>query len=181
MLIQDIILWGYKMQEWVKIIIDSLKEHDISFISYVPDISIDKVTKEIESDPYFTVVPATREEECIGIASGSYVSGVNSAIFMQSSGFGNCINALTSLNLPARIPIPMFINLRGEIGEFNIAQVTMGRSTRPILDVINIPHVTLDNDINLHKKVSGNITLCYASKIPLAICLSPLLHGGKIA
>ena len=75
----------------------------------------------------------------------------------------------------------MFINLRGEIGEFNIAQVTMGRSTRPILDVINIPHVTLDNDINLHKKVSGNITLCYASKIPLAICLSPLLHGGKIA
>ena len=49
----------------------------------------------------------------------------------------------------------IFINLRGEIGEFNIAQVTMGRSTRPILDVINIPHVTLDNDINLHKKVSN--------------------------
>ena len=169
MLIQDIILWGYKMQEWVKIIIDSLKEHNISFISYVPDISIDKVTKEIESDPYFTVVPATREEECIGIASGSYVSGVNSAIFMQSSGFGNCINALTSLNIPARIPIPMFINLRGEIGEFNIAQVTMGRSTRPILDVINIPHVTLDNDVNLYKKVSGNITLCYASKIHLSL------------
>ena len=111
MLIQDTISWGFKMQEWVKIIIDSLKEHNISFVSYVPDISIDKVTKEIESDPYFTVIPATREEECIGIASGSYVSGVNSAIFMQSSGFGNCINALTSLNIPARIPIPMFINL----------------------------------------------------------------------
>jgi|TARA_B110000263_G_scaffold164670_1_gene143449 sulfopyruvate decarboxylase alpha subunit len=169
------------MDKWVKIIIDSLKEHNISVISYVPDISIDKVTKEIESDPYFKVIPASREEECIGIASGSYVSGVNSAIFMQSSGFGNCINALTSLNLPARIPIPIFINLRGEIGEFNIAQVTMGRSTKPILDVLNIPHVTLNNDINLEKKVSGNITLCYASKIPLAICISPLLHGGKIA
>ena len=142
------------MKEWVKIIINSLKEHDISVISYIPDISIDNITKEIESDNYFTVIPATREEECIGIASGSYISGVNAAIFMQSSGFGNCINALASLNIPARIPIPMFINLRGEIGEFNIAQVTMGRSTKPILDLLNIPHITLDSEINLQKNVS---------------------------
>ena len=100
------------MQEWVKIIINSLKEHEISVITYIPDISIDNITKEIEADNYFNVIPATREEECIGIASGSYISGVNAAIFMQSSGFGNCINALASLNIPARIPIPMFINLR---------------------------------------------------------------------
>ena len=72
------------MKEWVKIIINSLKEHKISVISYIPDISIDNITKEIESDDYFTVIPATREEECIGIASGSYISGVNAAIFMLS-------------------------------------------------------------------------------------------------
>ena len=47
MLTQDIILWEFKMEKWVQIIIDSLKEHDISVISYVPDISIDKVTKEM--------------------------------------------------------------------------------------------------------------------------------------
>ncbi|GIT11962.1 MAG: hypothetical protein CM1200mP33_1480 [Chloroflexota bacterium] len=64
-----------------------------------------------------------------------------------------CINALASLNIPARIPIPMFINLRGKIwGEFNIAQVTMGRSTKPILDLLNIPHITLDSEIDLKKK-----------------------------
>ena len=169
------------MQEWVKIIINSLKEHEISVITYIPDISIDNITKEIEADNYFNVIPATREEECIGIASGSYISGVNAAIFMQSSGFGNCINALASLNIPARIPIPMFINLRGEIGEFNIAQVTMGRSTKPILDLLNIPHITLDSEIDLQKNVSGNIKLCYAYRSPLALCLTPLLHGGKIA
>ena len=71
----------------------------------------------LEADDYFTVVPATREEEAIGIAAGAYVSGVRSAVYMQSSGVGNSINALASLCLPARIPIPMLINLRGEVGE----------------------------------------------------------------
>ena len=83
----------------------------------------------MEEDEFFHVVSATREEEAIGIASGGYVTGRKSAVFMQSSGFGNCINALASLCIPCRIPIPMFINLRGEVGEFNIAQVSMGRAT----------------------------------------------------
>ena len=30
-----------------------------------------------------------------------------------------------------------------EVGEFNIAQVAMGRATRPILDVLGITHYTL--------------------------------------
>ena len=38
------------MKEWVKIIINALKEHEISVISYIPDISIDNITKEIESN-----------------------------------------------------------------------------------------------------------------------------------
>ncbi|GIT11961.1 MAG: hypothetical protein CM1200mP33_1470 [Chloroflexota bacterium] len=50
------------MKEWVKIIINSLKEHEISVITYIPDISIDNITKEIEADNYFNVIPATREK-----------------------------------------------------------------------------------------------------------------------
>ena len=57
----------------------------------------------------------------------------------------------------------------------------MGRSTKPILDLLNIPHITLDSEIDLQKNVSGNIELCYSYRSPLALCLTPLLHGGKIA
>jgi sulfopyruvate decarboxylase alpha subunit len=166
---------------WADTIVDSLKENNVSLIAYVPDISIHQVTKLMEQDPYFHVVSATREEEAIGIASGAYAAGRNAAVFMQSSGFGNCINAIASLCIPARIPIPMFINLRGEVGEFNIAQVAMGRSTRPILDILGIPHYTLDSDDRLQQRVSGAIKLCYSSRQPLAMCLTPMLHGGKIA
>ena len=119
--------------DWTEIIIDSLKQSDTSLIAYVPDISIDRVTSKIDEDPYFHLVSATREEEAVGIAVGAYATGRNSAVFMQSSGFGNSINAIASLCIPARTPIPIFMNMRGGPGEFNIAQVPMGRATRPIL------------------------------------------------
>ena len=166
---------------WAETIVQALKDSEISLIAYVPDISIHKVTKLVNDDPYFHLVAATREEEAIGIAAGAYAVGRNAAVFMQSSGFGNCLNAIGSLCIPTRIPIPMFINLRGEVGEFTIAQVAMGRSTRPILDVLGLVHYTLDSEDRLYQRVNGALKLCYASRQPLALCLTPLLHGGKIA
>jgi len=164
---------------WAQTIVDSLKEHQISLVAYVPDSSIHQVTRIVDQDEYFHLVSATREEEALGIAAGAYATGRNAAVFMQSSGFGNSINAVAGLAIPSRIPIPIFINLRGEHGEFNIAQVTMGRSTRPILDVLGIPHYTFDNEDRLKEKINGALKLCYASREPLALCMTPLLHGGK--
>ena len=120
---------------WADTIVEALKDNEVSLIAYVPDVSIHQVTQLLEEDPCFHVVSATREEEAIGIAAGAYAVGRRAAVFMQSSGFGNCVNALTSLCIPFRVPVPLFINLRGQIGEFNIGQVAMGRATRPILDV----------------------------------------------
>ena len=166
---------------WAERLVQSLKEAQISLITFVPDISIHQVTRLMEDDPYFHVVFATREEEAIGIAVGAYAVGRNPAVFMQSSGFGNCLNAIGSLCIPHRVPIPLFINLRGELGEFNIAQVAMGRATRPILDVMGLPHYTLTDEQNMDKVVSGAIQLCHSSRQPVAICLTPMLHGGKLA
>ena len=166
---------------WTEIIIDSLKLSDTSLIAYVPDISIDRVTSKIDEDPYFHLVSCTREEEAVGIAVGAYATGRNSAVFMQSSGFGNSINAIASLCIPARTPIPIFMNMRGGPGEFNIAQVPMGRATRPILDQLGLVHFTLDDEYNMDKIVNGAIKLCHANRQPVAICMTQLLHGGKLA
>ena len=135
--------------DWTEIIIDSLKQSDTSLIAYVHDISIDRVTSQIDEDRFFDLVSATREEEAVGIAVGAYATGRNSAVFMQSSGFGNSINAIASLCIPARTPIPIFMNMRGGSGEFNIAQVPMGRATRPILDELGLVHFTLDDEYNM--------------------------------
>ena len=167
--------------DWTETIVQALKDWHTSLIAYVPDISIDRVTSIIDEDPYFRLVSATREEEAIGIAVGSYAAGRNSAVFMQSSGFGNSVNALASLCIPARAPIPIFINLRGGPGEFNISQVPMGRATRPILDHFGVVHFTLDDDYRMDKIVDGAMKLCHANRQPVAVCLTQLLHGGKLA
>ena len=166
---------------WAETLVASLKKADISFITYVPDISIHQVTKLMEDDSYFHVVAATREEEAIGVAVGAYAVGRRSAVFMQSSGLGNCINAITSLCIPCRTPIPFFINLRGELGEFNIAQVAMGRACKPILDILRLPHYTLTQAENLDTVLDGALDLCYASREPVALCMTPLLHRGSLA
>ena len=166
---------------WAETIVKALKDWDTSLIAYVPDISIDRVTSLIEADPFFHLVSASREEEAVGIAVGGYAVGRNAAVFMQSSGFGNSVNALASLCIPARTPIPLFINLRGGPGEFNIAQVAMGRSTRPILDLLGLVHFTLEDEYKMDRVVDGALKLCHSNRQPVAICMTQLLHGGKIA
>ena len=166
---------------WAETIVQALKDWDTSLIAYVPDVSIHQVTSLIDEDPFFHLVSATREEEAIGIAVGSYAVGRNAAVFMQSSGFGNSVNALASLCVPARTPIPIFINLRGGPGEFNIAQVSMGRTTRSILDLLGLVHFTLESEDRMDRLVDGAMKLCHANRQPVAICLTQMLHGGKLA
>ena len=166
---------------WAETIVQALKDWDTSLIAYVPDISIDQVTSLIDDDPFFHLVSATREEEAIGIAVGAYAVGRNAAVFMQSSGFGNTLNAVASLCIPYRTPIPMFINMRGGPGEFNIAQVAMGRSTKPILDLLGLVHFTFDDDHRMGEILNGALKLCHAGRQPVALCLTQMLHGGKVA
>jgi sulfopyruvate decarboxylase alpha subunit len=166
---------------WTENIVQALKNWDTSLIAYVPDISIDRVTSIIDADPFFHLVSATREEEALGIAVGAYATGRNAAVFMQSSGFGNSVNAIASLCIPSRTPIPIFINLRGGPGEFNIAQVAMGRTTRPILDLLGLVHFTIEDEYRMDTLLDGALKLCHSNRQPVAVCMTQMLHGGKLA
>ena len=64
---------------------------------------------------------------------------------LQSSGLGNSLNALTSLLMPYQIPALMVVSMRGDSGEWNAAQVPMGRAVRGIFESIGVPHVTVES------------------------------------
>ena len=55
---------------------------------------------------------------------------------LQSSGLGNSLNAITSLLMPYQIPALMVVSMRGDSGEWNAAQVPMGRAVRGIFDAM---------------------------------------------
>ena len=164
---------------WVSSIIAGLKSQNISIISYVPDVVTWKVLKELEADPFFTVIPVAREEESLGVAFGVYAAKGKAAVFMQSSGLGNSINALTTLAIPYRAPFLIFISLRGDLGEFNPGQIAGGKAVRPILDALGIQYYILDREEAVEKTVTGGSELCFNGREPLALLLPTILTGGE--
>jgi sulfopyruvate decarboxylase alpha subunit len=115
----------------------------ITHVAYVPDNPLSYVLNALEGYPKIRTTLATREEEAFGIAAGLYLGGVRAAVMLQSSGLGNSLNALTSLIVPYQMPMLILISMRGDAGEWNSAQVPMGRAVVPILDAMGIPHATV--------------------------------------
>ena len=164
---------------WSESIIAALKRHNVKMIAYLPDTIVQRVLSLIERDPFFTLVPVAREEECVGVLAGAYLGGMRGAMFAQNSGLGNCVNALASLAVPWQIPLPMFLGQRGELGEFNVSQVGMGQATRPILEALRIPHVTPTRPEEVEGLVNDGIKLAYDTRTPVGFILSRQLTGGK--
>lgn len=98
-------------------IYDGLKDAGIDFTVSVPCTGISELLARIDEDPEITHVPATREDEGIGICAGAYLGGLRPAIIMQNSGLGNSINALKSLMELYEIPLIMIAipNGSGEV------------------------------------------------------------------
>jgi len=114
-------------------------------VVYLPDNPLSHVLREFEEryrDIRLTL--ATREEEAFGIAAGLYLGGRLPAVMLQSSGLGNSLNALTSLLTPYQIPVLTIVSMRGDEGEWNAAQVAMGRAVRSIFEAIDVPHATVE-------------------------------------
>jgi sulfopyruvate decarboxylase subunit alpha len=142
-------------------------------VVYVPDNPLSHVLRRLR-DRFADVrlVLATREEEAFGIAAGLYLGGRRPTVMLQSSGLGNSLNALTSLLIPYRIPVLLVVSMRGDLGEWNAAQVPMGRAVRSILEAIEIPHVTAESPETTAEVVRVASAKAFDRRLPGA-CLLP--------
>jgi sulfopyruvate decarboxylase subunit alpha len=130
---------------WASGVCEGLHAAGCRHVVYVPDNPLSHVLRVLRTryaDVQTTV--ATREEEAFGIAAGLYLGGARPAVMLQSSGLGNSLNALTSLLIPYQIPVLTIISMRGDAGEWNAAQVPMGRAVGDILDAIGVSRVTVE-------------------------------------
>ena len=142
-------------------------------VVYVPDNPLSHVMRRLASAyPDVAATIATREEEAFGIAAGLYLGGARPTVMLQSSGLGNSINALTSLLVPFQIPALIVISMRGDAGEWNAAQVPMGRAVAPILDAIGVSHATAESAANVAEIVAHVGRSAFGTRLPGA-CLLP--------
>jgi sulfopyruvate decarboxylase subunit alpha len=169
-----------RVPSWAAGVCEGVYAAGIRDVVYVPDNPLSHVLREFEQR-YADVrlLLATREEEAFGIAAGLYLGGKLPAVMLQSSGLGNSLNALTSLLLPYQIPVLMVISMRGDLGEWNSAQVPMGRAVRSILESIDIPHVTAESADNTAESVRLAGITAFGTRLPGACLLPRRLTTGN--
>lgn len=102
-----------------------------------------------ELNKRFSNIPLTREEEGVGIAAGVALADAKPLMLVQSSGFGNMVNAVMSLTKIYQLPLPIIISQRGVYKENIAAQIPMGTHLPAILDAMEVPHQSFRSSADL--------------------------------
>jgi len=147
-----------------------LKSYGFNFSSGVPCSILKDVIHQLSTDPDITYIPATREDEALGIATGAYLAGKKPIVLMQNSGLGNSINALASLDILYKIPILLLISWRGYEGKDAPEHLVMGKSAIKLLEEVGIPTQVVSEE-NPEKAISTSVKELEEKQIPAAMIL----------
>jgi sulfopyruvate decarboxylase beta subunit len=124
-------------------LIGLLKKNGVDFTVSLPCEKIKALLDKVGQS--FFHVPLTREEEGVGICAGAALAGRRPAMFVQSSGLGNMINALLSLTDFYQLPLALLVSRRGIHKEKIEAQVPMGQRLPGILSGAGIAHSEINS------------------------------------
>jgi len=157
-------------------LISILKKAEVDFTTSLPCEKIKGLLRRVGEE--FFHLPLTREEEGVGISAGAALSGKRPAMFVQSSGIGNMINALLSLTGFYQLPLAIFVSWRGVYKERIEAQLPMGQRLRGILKGAGIPCSPVATREEL-EGIGRKLEAVYRKNTLHAFLLSPALWEGS--
>lgn len=164
--------------DWRDQIYEVFQENDIGHVAHVPDGGHAKLIKHCEADPKMTTVTLTTEEEGVGMLIGSWLGGVRGALLIQSSGVGNCMNALSAVK-HGKFPMLMLVSMRGQWGEGMPWQIPMGQATREVLEAMGVIVYEADTASAVRETVEAATWLAFDSSVAVAVLLTQHLIGTK--
>lgn len=146
-----------------------LKNHGFNFCTGVPCSILKDIILYLSSHSEIPYIPATREDEALGIATGAYLAGRKPVVLMQNSGLGSAINPLTSLDILYKIPILLLISWRG-YGKDAPEHIIMGRVMERLLEDIGVPVQVISRD-DPKAAILASIKHMEEKQIPAAVVL----------
>jgi sulfopyruvate decarboxylase alpha subunit len=164
--------------DWPAAIHRALKAQSVRQVSYVPDAGHKRLIKLCHADKGMAAVPLTTEEEGIGLAAGAWLGGERSVLLMQSSGVGNCVNALT-LASNCGFPLLIIVTMRGEWGEFNPWQIPMGQATPDTLRLAGVHTLRLERAEDASTTVTAAAKLAFGGYGAAAVLIAQRMIGAK--
>ncbi|MEP3279072.1 MAG: sulfopyruvate decarboxylase subunit alpha [Stappiaceae bacterium] len=144
-----------------KIVADLIK-NEVEFVTTVPCKQLAGVIEKLEKTEEIFHIPSNKEDEGMGLCAGAYMGGKRPAIIMQNTAIGVTINTLVTLTQYYRMPLPMLISYRGELGEPVACQVEMAVHTKALLAQLNIPtyHFHREDDVNELDAILKHTFMC---------------------
>lgn len=164
---------------WTDAAIDGLKRTDVELIAYLPDTKLAPLIEAAEADDDLRTVLVSREEEAVGVLAGAWLGGTRGALLCQSSGLANTFNALGSLAVPARIPFLGIVTRRGDLGEFNLAQVPAGYNMDALLDDVGVRNHAVAEPSAVGDRVRMAAETAFATETPYVVLLESTVTGYK--
>ncbi|HEU0059866.1 MAG TPA: thiamine pyrophosphate-binding protein [Hyphomicrobiaceae bacterium] len=163
---------------WSEDVLRAMQAREIATVCTIPDGGLTQLLRLIEASGSARLVTLTTEEEGVGIATGCWLAGARAMLAMQSSGVGNCINAL---GLPAafRAPCLLLVTMRGQWGEFNPWQVPMGQAVRPALEAVGVKCYLVDKPEEVGETFAAAADFAFNSRVSAAVLISQRVIGAK--
>jgi sulfopyruvate decarboxylase alpha subunit len=168
-----------RAHDWPDRLFEVLKYNGVRQVGFVPDAGHARLIDRCRSDDEIRDVVLTTEEEGVALAAGAWLGGERSALLMQSSGLGNCIN-MFSLARTCRFPLLMFITMRGEWEEFNPWQVPMGSIVDPVLKLCEAEVYRVNVPEDVAGAAERAIQQAFGNERIAAVILSQQLIGRKV-
>ena len=163
---------------WSEDVLRAIEARKITTVCTIPDGGLTQLLTLIETHKSVRLVTLSTEEEGVGIATGCWLGGGRAMLAMQSSGVGNCINAL---GLPAafRAPCLLLVTMRGQWGEFNPWQVPMGQAVRPALEAVGVKCYPVDRAEEIGETFAAAADFAFNSRVSAAVLVAQRVIGAK--
>lgn len=136
--------------DYSRAVAEAIWAADVKRVGYIPSVTVAPVIEELVAIDGGAggisrrVTPLSREEEAVGVMGAVSLGGGLGAIVMQDNGFGNALTALTTFSLSYHLPLLIFANTRGSLGEYNSMIHSISGSVPRLLEATNLPYVELD-------------------------------------
>lgn len=135
---------------YAQAVADGIWASGASLVGYIPSVTVAPVIEALVAadnglhGESVRVTPLSREEEAIGIMGAVSLTGGLGAVVMQDNGFGNALTALTTFSLSYHLPLLIFANTRGSLGEYNSMIHSISQPVPRLLEAVGLPVVELD-------------------------------------
>ncbi len=118
--------------------LDALRAAGVGFVAGVPCSYLKRFFAGCRELGPAEFLPAVREDHAVAACVGAWLGGRRSAVAMQNSGLGYCLEVLTSLHLMYGVPLPMIVSDRGDPSDYEEHRI-LGQAARRLFELFAIP------------------------------------------